>query len=63
MMNQSKININSNWSCISDHHYQIRIIVGLGSCETNVLLKLVKAQPPYIDKNYLYAKDPLESKY
>ena len=31
--------------------------------ETNVLLNLIKHQRPYVDKIYLSAKDPLESKY
>ena len=31
--------------------------------KTNVLLNLIKHQRPSIDTNYLYVKDPFESKY
>ena len=40
----------------------ILIIGGSGSGKTNVLLNLIENQPD-IDKIYLYAKDPYESKY
>ena len=39
------------------------IIGGSGSAKTNVLLKLKKIQLPYIDKTYLYVKDPFELNY
>ena len=39
------------------------IIGGSGSAKTNVLLKLIKSQLPYIDKTYLFVKDPFELNY
>ena len=42
--------------------YRILIRGGSGSGKTNALLKLINNQPD-IDKIYLYAKDPYESKY
>ena len=47
---------------IPDHPYRILIIGGSGSGKTNLLLNLIENQPD-IDKIYLYAKDPYESKY
>ena len=47
---------------IPDHPYRILIIGGSGSGKTNALLSLIKNQPD-IDKIYLYAKDPYETKY
>ena len=44
-----------------DHPYRILIIGGSGSGKTNLLLNLIENQPD-IDKIYLYAKDPYESK-
>ena len=38
------------------------IIGSSGSGKTNVLLSLIENQP-YIDKIYLYAKDPYQAKY
>ena len=38
------------------------MIGGSGSGKTNLLLNLIENQPD-IDKIYLYAKDPYESKY
>ena len=35
----------------------------MGSGITNVLLNLIKHQPPDVNKIYLYLKDPFESKY
>ena len=58
-----ELNHNPNWPHIPDHPYINLIISGSGSGKTNVLLNLIKHQRPYIDKNYLYVKDPLESKY
>ena len=51
-----------NWPYIPDHPYRILIIVGSESGKTNLLLNLTENQPD-IDKIYLYAKDPYESKY
>ena len=42
--------------------YRILIIGGSGSGKTNLLLNLIENQP-YIDKIYLYANNPYESKY
>ena len=53
---------NLNWPCIPDHSYRILIIGGSGSGKTNTLLNLINNQPD-IDKIYLYAKDPYETKY
>ena len=53
---------NKNWPYIPDHPYRILIIGGSGSGKTNFILNVIKNQPD-IDKIYLYAKDPYESKY
>ena len=42
--------------------YRILIIGGSGPGKTNPLLKLIENKPD-IDKIYLYAKDPYESKF
>ena len=47
---------------IPDHLYRILIAGGSGSGKTNALLNLINNQPD-IDKIYLYAKDPYETKY
>ena len=60
--NENTIKHNPNWSYIPDHPYRILIIGGLGTGKTNALLNLIQNQP-YIDKIYLYAKDPYEAKY
>ena len=60
-INENKIIHNKNWPYIPDHPYRILIIGGSGSGKTN-LLNLIENQPN-IDKIYLYAKDPYESKY
>ena len=62
IVNKNKSKHNKNWPYISDHPYRILLIGGSGSGKTNVLLNLVENQPD-IDKIYLYAKDPYESKY
>ena len=56
-----EINRNPNYPYIPDHTYRVLIIVGLGSGKNKKLLNLTKQ--PDIDKIYLYAKDPFESKY
>ena len=53
---------NPNWPQIPDHPYRILIIGGSGSGKTNSLFNLINQQPD-IDKIYLYAKDPYETKY
>ena len=55
--------LKSNWPYISDHPYRILIIGGSESGRTNVLLKVIKHQQPYIDKIYMYVKDTFKSKY
>ena len=61
-VNENKTAHNKNWPYIPDHPYRILIIGGSGTGKTNVLLNLIENQPD-IDKLYLYAKDPYESKY
>ena len=58
-----KINHKPSCSCIVNYPYRILIINGSGLGKTNVLLNLIKHQRQYIDKIYLYVKDPFESKY
>ena len=60
--NENKIEHNSKWPCIPDHPYGIFIVGGSGSGKTNALFNLINNQPD-IDKIYLYAKDPYETKY
>ena len=61
-VNENKTKHNSKWPYIPDHPYRILIIGGSGTGRTNALLKLKNNQPD-IDKLYLYAKDPYETKY
>ena len=61
-VNENKTKHNSKWPYIPDHPYRILIIGGSGSGKTNALLNLINNQPD-IDKIYLYAKDPYETKY
>ena len=61
-VNENKTKHNKNWPYIPDHSYRILIIGGSGSGKTNLLLNLIENQAD-IDKIYLYAKDPYESKY
>ena len=60
--NKNKTEYYSNWPYIPDHPYRILILRGSGSGKTNALLSLINNQP-YINKIYLYAKDPYEAKY
>ena len=60
--NKNKTEHNLKWPYIPDHPYRILIIGGSGSGKTNALLKFINNQPD-IDKIYLQAKDPYESKY
>ena len=53
---------NLNWPQILDHPYRILVIGGSGSAKTNLLLNLISHQQD-IDKIYLYATDPNETKY
>ena len=59
--NENKAKHNKNWPYIPDNPYRISIIGGLGSGKTDLLLNLIENQRN-IDKIYLYAKDPYESK-
>ena len=60
--NGNKTKHDPDWPYIPDHPQRILIIRGSGSRKTNVLLNLINNQTD-IDKIYLYAKDPYESKY
>ena len=60
--NENKTEHNLKWSYIPDHPYRILIIRGSGSGKANALLNLIDNQTD-IDKIYLYAKDPYETKY
>ena len=60
--NENKTEHNKSWPYIPDHLYRTLIIGGSGSGKTKFLLNLIENQPD-IDKIYLYAKDPYESKY
>ena len=60
--NGNKREHNPNWPYIPDCPYRILIKGGSGSGKTNALLNLIHNHP-YIDKIYLYAKDPYEDKY
>ena len=53
---------NPNWSQVRDHPYRMLIIGESVSGKENSLFNLI-SQQPYIDKIYLYAKDPYEAKY
>ena len=60
--NENKTEHNLKWRYIPDHPYRVLIIGGSGSGKTNALLNVTNNQPD-IDKIYLYAKGPHESKY
>ena len=57
--NYDKINQNPSWFDIPDNPYMILIIGGSVLGKSNVLLSLLKHQPPDVDKIYLYVKDQL----
>ena len=61
-VNENKTKSNKNWPYIPDHPYRILIVGGSRSGKTNLSLNLIENQQD-IDKIYLYAKDPFESKY
>ena len=61
-VNANKTEHNKSWPYIPDNPYRILIIGGSESGKTNVLLNLTENKPG-IDKIYLYAKDPYETKY
>ena len=56
---ENKTKYNKNWPYILNHPYRILIIGCSGSGKTNLLIE----DQPDIDRIYLYAKDPYESKY
>ena len=60
--NENKTEHNSSCPYVPDHRYRILIVGYSGSGKTNTLLNLIKNRSD-IDKIYLYAKDPYESKY
>ena len=60
--NENRTKHNPDWPYFPDHPYRILIIGGSESGKTNALLNLKNKQPD-IDKIYLYAKDPYETKY
>ena len=60
--NENRTEHNKKWLYIPDHPYRILIIGGTGSGKTNLFINLIENQSD-IDKIYLYAKDPYESKY
>ena len=60
--NANKTEHNLKWPYIPDQPYRILIIGGSGSAKTSTFLNLINNQPD-IDKIYLCAKDPYESKY
>ena len=62
IVNENKTAHNKERPYIPDHPYRILIIGGSGFGKTNALLDLIENQAD-IDKIYLYAKDPYESKY
>ena len=53
------VKYNRNWPYIPDHAYRILIIHGSGSEKTNALLNI--NDRIYIDRIYLYVKEPFES--
>ena len=59
--NENKTEHNKNWPYIPDHPYRILKTGDSSPGKTNSLLNLIENQPG-IDKIYLYAKDPYESK-
>ena len=61
-VHENKTEHNKNWPYIPDHPCRILIIGGSGSPQINLLLDLIENQPD-IDKIYLYAKYPYESKH
>ena len=60
--NENKTQHNLKWPYIPDHPYRILIIGGSESGKINASLNLINNQRD-IDKIYLHAKDPYETKY
>ena len=61
-VNENRTEHKKNWPYIPNYPYRILIIEGSRSGKTNLLLNLIENQP-YIDKLYLYTKDPYKSQY
>ena len=61
-VNENRTEHSKTWPYIPDHSYRMLIIGSSGTGKTNLSLNLIEKQPD-IDKIYLYAKDPYESKY
>ena len=61
-VNENKTKHNEKWRYISYHLYRTLIIGGSGSRKTKTLWNLINNQSD-IDKIYLYAEDPYETKY
>ena len=61
-VSENKTDHNRIWPYIPNKPYRILIVGGSGSGKPNVLLNLIEDQPD-IDKIYLHAKGPYESKY
>ena len=59
---ENKTEHNSNWPYIPNYPYRILITGVSRSGKTKSLLNLINSHL-YIDKIYLYAKDPFEEKY
>ena len=60
--NENEIEHNSKWPYIPDDPYRMLAVGGFGSGKTNALFNSIGNQPD-IDKIYLYAKDPFETRY
>ena len=60
--NENKTEHSLKWPCIPDHPYRILIAGSSVSGKTNALLNLINNLPD-IDKIYIYAEDPYETKY
>ena len=62
IIEENTIKRNAKWPYISDHPYRILITGGSESGKKNSLLNFINHQLD-IDKIYLHAKDPYETKY
>ena len=52
---------NPNWPKVYDHPHRILVIGGSGSGKKCSLFNIINEEPDF-DKDYLYAKDPYETK-
>ena len=60
--NGNRIERNPKWWYIADDPYRILLVGSSGWGKTNAMLNLINDRS-YIDKIYLYAKNPCEAKY